>query len=758
MVDSATETSESDNLSPEALMAMETGDAPDDRDALEMLLEEVSQQIVLASVDDLSTLGTIDTTLEHLGAELKGSRPLAFKLVEAIKALVEKIILEEVDLECAPLDLAARGVATLQRLCRSFSRLGHEVVEEPELLAELSNLSEVAILPAVAEAAPAAASLEVQTAAPVPAAPAGNSLDLSEVDPGIFADFAVESEQHLAAAESTLLSLEANPTDEEMLNTVFRAFHTIKGGASFLNLHDIVHVAHAIEDILDSARRGQQALNSAILDVVLEAIDLLKVLLKSVSEQLQGNSAATPDVAGFLARVANASQGKLAAGAAAPPPVQPDTASPNPVLAPAQADAETPHPVPAQPEAAHRQPDQHFVRVGTDKLDQLVNMVGELVITQTQVTQSPTLTGVKNQKLTKDISQLSKISKDIQEIAMALRMVPIRGTFERMARTVRDLARKCDKEVELQMAGEDTDLDKNVVEELVDPLTHMVRNAVDHGIEGPEARRAAGKPEKGVVKLEACHRGGNIVIELKDDGKGLNREKIHQKAVERGLIRPEHELSEAEVFELIFHPGFSTADKISDISGRGVGMDVVKRSIEKLRGKVEVTSQPGQGSTFTIRLPLTLAIIDGMVINVGDQRYILPLTSIVRSLRPMPGDVFTVMGKGEMVKVQDDLFPLVRFYRRFGVKPRCEDPTQSLVVLVEAEGHRYCLLVDELLGMQQVVIKGLEEELRGERCLSGCAILGDGKVGLILDPAGLVPAGSNGKTAWREPSLATANA
>jgi len=391
----------------------------------------------------------------------------------------------------------------------------------------------------------------------------------------------------------------------------------------------------------------------------------------------------------------------------------------------------------AAPDGKHH--DQLFVRVGTEKLDQLVSMVGELVIGQTQVSQNPEIRDSGDQRLTGDIGQLDRITRDLQEVAMSMRMVPIRGTFERMARTVRDLCRKCGKQVDFQMAGEETELDKNVVEELVDPLTHMVRNAVDHGMETPQERGAAGKPETGVVKLEAYHQGGNIVIELSDDGQGLDRDKIRQKAVASGLYREEEQLTDEQIYDVIFQPGLSTADKISDVSGRGVGMDVVRRSMEKLRGTVEVSSEKGSGSTFTTRLPLTLAIIDGMVIGVGEERYVLPLTSIVQSLRPTQEQVFTAMQEGEMVKVQGELHPVVRLYERFAVSPKNENPWESLVVLIEAEGGSCGLVVDDLLGIQQVVIKGLDDDLRNDKSLSGCTILGDGKVGLILDANGLVP-------------------
>ena len=466
-----------------------------------------------------------------------------------------------------------------------------------------------------------------------------------------------------------------------------------------------------------------------------ESIDLLKVLINSVKAQLAGEAVQERDISGFLEKIKKVVEGEdLPAGGGRD--AQPaETEGANKVSSPKDFGR------PA--EGAHK--DQLFVRVGTEKLDQLINMVGELVISQTQVTQNPDIVRSANQKLNRDVAQLDRITRDLQEIAMSMRMVPIKGTFERMARMVRDLARKCDKQVEFRVSGEDTELDKNVVDELIDPLTHMVRNAVDHGIEAAEERQAAGKPEKGTVFLEACHQGGNVVIELRDDGKGLDRDRIRKKAIDRGLIRPDEELTDTQVYDFIFHPGFSTTEKVSDVSGRGVGMDVVRRSIEKLRGKVEVYSEPGEGSTFTIRLPLTMAIIDGMIIGVGQERYVLPLTSIVRSLRPSKEQVFTVMGEGEMVKVHGDLFPLQRLYDRFDVRPDNLNPWEALVVLIEAEGGSCCLLVDELLGIQQVVIKGLDDDLRHDKGLSGCTILGDGKVGLILDANGLVSAANQGE-------------
>jgi two-component system chemotaxis sensor kinase CheA len=555
------------------------------------------------------------------------------------------------------------------------------------------------------------------------------------IDAGIMSDFAQEAEEHLGSAESNLLALEKNPEDMETINAVFRSFHTIKGAAGFLNLGDITRVAHAIEDVLDAARKGKLRLNASVLDAGFSAIDILKDLLadaRIVAEGAEGKPREMKDllVKGFLSRIVTVVRGGRPGPEAAPPGVEAG-------LAAAPADK-------AAGEA--RKQDQQYVRVATEKLDHLVNMVGELVIAQTQVSQNPEMKSARDEKLLRDISQLNRITRDIQEVAMSMRMVPIRATFERMARLARDLARKFEKPIDFEMAGEETEVDKNVVEEIVDPLTHMMRNALDHGLEPVEDRAKAGKPANGLVSLEAYHKGGNIVIELRDDGRGIDREKVLKKAVERGLARPEDEYTDEQVYAFLFMPGFSTAEKVSDVSGRGVGMDVVRRNIEKLRGKVEIRSEKGKGSTFTIQLPLTLAIIEGMVVGVGPERYILPLTSIVRSLRPSRDEIFTVMDRGEMARVEGDLFPIVRLHGRYGVDPRSTCPWECLVVLVEAEGGKCCLMVDELLGIQQVVIKGLEDDLRNDKSLSGCTILGDGRVGLILDVNDLVRQ-TNGKAA-----------
>jgi two-component system chemotaxis sensor kinase CheA len=377
------------------------------------------------------------------------------------------------------------------------------------------------------------------------------------------------------------------------------------------------------------------------------------------------------------------------------------------------------------------------IRVDTAKLDYLVDMVGEMVIAQSLVRHNQVLAVESDPRLNRDLAQLSRLTEEVQRTAMALRMAPIGHLFQRTARQVRDLSRKLGKQVELATRGEDTELDKTIAEELADPLMHMVRNAIDHGIEAPADREAAGKPPQARVTLAAYHQGGQILIEVADDGRGLECEKILAKARQKGLIQDGTRLSESETLRLILEPGFSTAAQVSDISGRGVGMDVVRKQVEKLRGRIEIRSQAGQGATFLLKLPLTLAIIDGLVVTTGQQRYIVPLFAVSEMFRPTPDAMFTVQNRQEMALVRGRLFPVLRLYKRFGLTPRTEDPSQALLILAESEAQPFCLMVDDLIGKQEVVIKSLGEGLGKVPGVAGGAILGDGRVALILDMGGL---------------------
>lgn len=382
------------------------------------------------------------------------------------------------------------------------------------------------------------------------------------------------------------------------------------------------------------------------------------------------------------------------------------------------------------------------IRVNIDKVDALINMVGELVITQSMLSQvggAEDFDSSHVHKLRDGLTQLERNTRELQESVMRIRMLPISFAFNRFPRMVHDLSNKLKKKIDIRMSGEQTELDKTVMEKISDPLVHLVRNSLDHGIELPEVRRAAGKPETGVLRLNAYHKGGNIVIEIIDDGAGLNKDKILKKAIERGLVKPDEALTDDKVYELIFMPGFSTADVISDVSGRGVGMDVVRRNINSVGGKIEIESTLGTGTTIRIRLPLTLAILDGMSIAVGDQMFILPLAFIIESLQPVADDIREIAGgQGQVVQMRGEYLPVISLYKLFGIVTQITQAEQGILVLVEAEGRKVALLVDRLVGQHQVVLKSLESNYRKVEGVSGATILGNGQVALILDASALV--------------------
>jgi two-component system chemotaxis sensor kinase CheA len=374
------------------------------------------------------------------------------------------------------------------------------------------------------------------------------------------------------------------------------------------------------------------------------------------------------------------------------------------------------------------------LRVSTDKVDRLIDLVGEIVIAQSMVSNlAEDLSLARLAQLRDAVQLLERNTRELQERVMAIRMVPVGGVFSRFPRLVRDIASSLGKEVRVEMHGEETEIDKGVVERIGDPLTHLIRNAVDHGLESPDVRLQAGKPAEGVIRLDAYARGGLVIIEVADDGRGLDSERIRAKAIAQGLITADQVLSPEALHQLIFHPGFSTAQTVSDLSGRGVGMDVVKRNVEELNGTVTLESRPGAGTRVKIGLPLTLAILDGQSLVVGDTVYVLPLTAIVESLRPKPSEVCTVLGEGEVVRVRGDAVPLVRLHHYLGVHGSRLDPTQGIVVLVEHQGRRVALLADELRGQHQVVIKSLDTHYRRVDGVMGATIMGDGSVALILD-------------------------
>lgn len=419
---------------------------------------------------------------------------------------------------------------------------------------------------------------------------------------------------------------------------------------------------------------------------------------------------------------------------AAPPAPHPEHEAPRPpASAPAQAEGERK----ARPAAAAASAEGSSIRVGVEKVDQLINLVGELVITQAMLAETTsTFDPALHDRLYNGMAQLERNARDLQEAVMSIRMMPMDYVFSRFPRLVRDLAAKLGKEVELVTFGQATELDKSLIERIIDPLTHLVRNSLDHGIETVEARRAAGKDATGQLVLSAAHHGGNIVIEVSDDGAGLRRDKILAKAIKQGM-QVSDTMSDEEVWNLIFLPGFSTAEQVTDVSGRGVGMDVVKRNIQAMGGHVEITSHAGKGSTTRIVLPLTLAILDGMSVKVGSEIFILPLNFVMESLQPRHEDIYTVTNGDRVVRVRGEYLPLVALHQAFNVEGARTDPTQGIVTIMETEGRRFAMLIDELVGQQQVVVKNLETNYRKVHGISAATILGDGSVALIVDVAAL---------------------
>jgi len=604
--------------------------------------------------------------------------------------------------------------------------------------------------PSMPPTAPQPHAAEIPTTAPpAPHKPAaftgGEPVQVLAVghDPEIMRMFCEEAADLLRDIEQGVLVLETRPGDPDTLATVFRAFHTLKGNSALIKLVELHRLTHDVESLLDAARRGARRLDREAIDVILAAADCVARFVAEMARQVEGINAGQsldlplPEVLEAIAAILATTPQPRSGEAPAPLPT-PRAAAALVSTAAAVPEAAAP-PVPAPvPPALPASVAGASIRVDTHKLDGLIDLVGELVIAQSMVVQDTKATRAADEHLARALGRLRGITSDLQRTAMALRMVPIRGTFQKLARLVRDTAAELGKDVRLVLEGEETELDRSVIEQVGDPLVHMIRNAIDHGIELPAVREAAGKSVGGTIRLSACHQGGFVVIRIADDGRGLDPDRIRAKAIERGLVTADSVLDERETLELIFAAGFSTAEQITGLSGRGVGMDVVRRNIEGIRGKIEIESTVGTGTTFTIFMPLTLAIIEGLLVAAGDQRFVIPTLSVRESLRPRAGDVTTVHGRGELVNVRGRLVPLLRLGRHFGFATRAAEPSDGIVVVVEVGQECRGLLVDDLLGRQEVVIKSLGETFSGRRGFAGAAILGDGRVGLILDTNALV--------------------
>ncbi|WP_186413252.1 chemotaxis protein CheA [Citrobacter portucalensis] len=663
------------------------------------------------------------------------------------------------------------------------------------------------------------------------------SMDISD----FYQTFFDEADELLADMEQHLLDLVPEAPDSEQLNAIFRAAHSIKGGAGTFGFTILQETTHLMENLLDEARRGEMQLNADIINLFLETKDIMQEQLDAykssvepdadsfeyicqalrqlaleakgetapavvnsaklsvvdsaamqeeavakpepaseeskkritlsrlkasevdlleeelgnlatltdvvkgsdtLSATLDGNLA-EDDIIAVLCFVIEADQIEFETVSAAPVAVEAEEVAvvtePQPVaVAPAvkAAASEAPHSR-AEREKPARASESTSIRVAVEKVDQLINLVGELVITQSMLAQrSNELDPVNHGDLITSMGQLQRNARDLQESVMSIRMMPMEYVFSRFPRLVRDLAGKLGKQVELTQVGSSTELDKSLIERIIDPLTHLVRNSLDHGIELPEKRLESGKSPIGNLTLSAEHQGGNICIEVTDDGAGLNRERILAKAVSQGM--PIHEnMSDDEVGMLIFAPGFSTAEQVTDVSGRGVGMDVVKRNIQEMGGHVEIQSKQGQGTTIRILLPLTLAILDGMSVRVADEVFILPLNAVMESLQPREEDLHPLAGGERVLEVRGEYLPLVELWKVFEVEGAKTEATQGIVVILQSAGRRYALLVDQLIGQHQVVVKNLESNYRKVPGISAATILGDGSVALIVDVSAL---------------------
>jgi two-component system chemotaxis sensor kinase CheA len=643
--------------------------------------------------------------------------------------------------------------------------------------------------------------------------------------------FFAECREGLDAMEAGLLRLE-NSDDGELLNTVFRAAHSIKGGAATFGFQELANFTHGVESLLDGMRNGVRPVTPQTTQTLLQSCDCLRDLtraaeagqaadrvrveqLNAALARLQSDGVATPGVespgvqtpaaasaiigwnaafqpveelfklrtdpvALFQELTAGGNQVTTRASLVRIPPLQDldpekcyftwniDVTGPaaeakvhqvfgwvdprcgiavsplhSTLATPSSASAANPPPVAPNP-TSKIAADSGSIRVATEKVDNIINLVGELLITQSMLAGFVDGIGPADlPRLRQGLLQLARNSRELQESVMQIRMLPISFAFNRFPRLVHDLSRALGKKVQLKFSGEHTELDKTVLEKISDPLVHLVRNALDHGLETPERRIEAGKDPSGTLELLAYHEGGNILIEVRDDGAGLNRDKILDKATQRGLVAPGHVLSDAEINNLIFMPGFSTAEKISDVSGRGVGMDVVKKNIADLGGHVQMLSETGRGSRIRIRLPLTLAILDGQLVRVGGETYVISLLAIVETIQIKRERLSTISGRAEVFRLREEYLPVVKLYQQFGIEPDSRNAEDGLLVVVEADGIRVGLLVDDLLAQQQVVIKSLESNFKPVSGVAGATILGDGAIALIIDVPGLIQAAAH---------------
>ncbi len=712
-------------------------------------LDDAAAMLVTLDPDDIEELGDLKTDLEKYRDS--GSCPDQIKT--AVGWVTDKLAVvvggSAGDPDEAIAEIGRRMDAALQAL------------EEPALAAGL-----VEEPPPEKETESATPADQPETAVvTLPDEPRDYMPDDPDLE--LIGEFITESTDLIEQAEDALLALENDPDDTESVGMIFRAFHTVKGTAAFMELDLIAEMGHHAESLLSRVRDREIQYSGGYADLSLKALDMIKDLILLVQDALGGALLlkpagydelmvvlAAPEANGVSADEDDTTVPRLGDLLIAQGKVDRDqvdeaiqVSEQKPlgkklVKSKAASVKDVGQALRAQRKIKGKAAVESSVRVSTSRLDRLIDMVGELVIAHSMVAQDGVITDSQNHELAKKVTHTTKIVRGLQDMSMSMRMVPLRGTFNKMTRLVRDLSKKIGKKVNLITEGEDTEIDRNLVDVISDPLIHMVRNSVDHGIETPEVRVANGKSEAGTVKLSAYHSAGSVVVEIEDDGKGLNKEVLLAKGVERGLVAEDAALSDREIHNLIFEPGFSTAKEVTDVSGRGVGMDVVKRNIESLRGQAEIQSERGKGSIFKMSLPLTLAIIDGMVVRVGAETYVIPTVSIIRSVKPKPEDISSVLNEGRLLSLQGGLIPLFKLSSLYNVggtgNGNGNGNGNELVVIVEDDNQQAGFIIDELIGRQQVVIKSLGDTMKEIPGIAGGAIMPTGRVGLILDVGGLV--------------------
>ncbi len=588
---------------------------------------------------------------------------------------------------------------------------------------------------------------------------AATELPQLEINDEMRQTFVAEGLELLQNAEQGLLAWGEKSDNPEALADLFRHMHSFKGNCGFFGFASMEKLAHQMETVLDRAKSGSPLAVDNPADSLLAALDLLQ---NAVTELSEGRDSAIPDIDEHLVELQKLLPPMLgeilveegveaehvdAAVATQKKPVgeilidqgkasvdQVSAALKKQESAKIAQKQQVKQPAPRPSSTAKKQD----IRVDLGKLDNLINLIGEMVIAENMLINNPDLKGLELENFTKAGQHMSKLVRELQEMAMTIRMIPVAGLFRRMIRLVHDISAKAGKKVDLVLLGEETEIDKTVIETITDPLVHLLRNSLDHGLEPPDERVSAGKDEKGTVTLSARHEEGEVWVTVKDNGRGLNREKILEKAISKGLIEGDgSDLADKDIYNMIFMPGFSTAAQVTDISGRGVGMDVVKKNLEKIKGKINVSSTPGEGSRIDLRIPLTLAIIDGMLVRVGETMAILPTLSILEAFRPEKEQITRTPEGDELVRVREDFFPIIRLHEILEKKPDSSELADGILIVLEHQDDRFCLCVDEIVGQQQTVIKGLSDFIGNVSGVSGCTILGDGGVCLILDIGGL---------------------